>query len=63
MENSERITIALADDHTMFRKGLVSILEGYKDIDVLFEASNGKELIEQSKALRRKAKQCGAKQS
>lgn len=58
MENSERITIALADDHTMFRRGLVSILGGYKDIDVLFDASNGKELIEQIQAAKEKPRIC-----
>lgn len=58
MENSERITIALADDHTMFRRGLVSILGGYKDIDVLFDAANGKELIEQIQTADEKPRIC-----
>ncbi|MCB0696586.1 MAG: response regulator transcription factor [Chitinophagaceae bacterium] len=54
----ERITIALADDHTMFRRGLVSILKAYKDIDVLFDAANGKELIEMIKGAKEKPRIC-----
>jgi len=58
MENTERITIALADDHTMFRRGLVSILGAYKEIDVLFDAGNGKELIEKIEAAKEKPRVC-----
>ncbi len=58
MENTERITIALADDHTMFRRGLVSILGAYKEIEVLFDASNGKELIEKIEAAKEKPRVC-----
>jgi len=41
------IRIAIADDHTMFRKGLVSLLENYPHIKVVIEAANGRELVEQ----------------
>lgn len=46
--NSEKQTIrvALADDHTMFRKGVVSILRQTEDIEVVAEASNGIELLD-----------------
>lgn len=39
------IKIVLADDEALFRKGIAFILEKQKNIDVLFEASNGQELI------------------
>ncbi|MBN8693523.1 MAG: response regulator transcription factor [Bacteroidetes bacterium] len=42
-------TIALVDDHFLFRKGIKALLQEYKHIDVLFEAENGKELIEKLK--------------
>jgi DNA-binding NarL/FixJ family response regulator len=40
------ITIAIADDHSMFRKGLImliNLLEGYK---VVYEAANGREMTD-----------------
>jgi len=40
------IKIALVDDHIIARKGLKSIFEIEKDIEVIWEASNGKELID-----------------
>ena len=40
------IRIALADDHTMFREGLVSLLSDGGDITVVAQASNGRELLE-----------------
>lgn len=38
--------VALVEDHILLRKGLVSMVEGFHDYTVLFEASNGKEMIE-----------------
>jgi len=38
--------IILADDHVMFRKGIMSILEKNKDFEVVGEASDGLELLE-----------------
>jgi len=46
MNKSDKIKVALADDHTMFRRGLISILKPYPDIEVLFDAANGQELID-----------------
>lgn len=40
------IRIAIADDHTMFREGLISSMKPYKHIGVLFDAADGEELIE-----------------
>ena len=40
------IRILLADDHKIFRDGIRSILEKEKDIQVIEEASDGKEVID-----------------
>jgi signal transduction histidine kinase/ActR/RegA family two-component response regulator len=37
--------VLIADDHAMVRQGLRSMLEGYPDIDVIGEASNGQEAM------------------
>jgi DNA-binding NarL/FixJ family response regulator len=37
--------IAVVDDHTLFRKGLIALLSEFSKIDVVFDASNGEELI------------------
>lgn len=44
---SEIIKIFLADDEELFRKGIYFLLNREKNIEILFEASNGKELIDQ----------------
>lgn len=52
MEKDNVIRIGIADDHLLVRDGFVSILNSCKDIKVLFEVSNGKELL---KVLKEKA--------
>ncbi|MBN1144984.1 MAG: response regulator transcription factor [Bacteroidales bacterium] len=42
----------LADDHTLFRQGLKLILEDLKDIEIIADVSNGKELIEAARPLK-----------
>lgn len=45
MQLPTRIKIALVDDHTLFRKGLISLVEMLEDnIEILFEADNGLEM-------------------
>jgi DNA-binding NarL/FixJ family response regulator len=39
------INIGIADDHKLFRKGLISLLTLYDDLKVIWEASDGKELL------------------
>lgn len=39
------ITVAIADDHVIFRKGLRTILDEINDLKVIGEASNGEEII------------------
>jgi DNA-binding NarL/FixJ family response regulator len=46
------IKILLADDELLFRKGLRFIIEREADIEVLYEAANGKELIDFLKSSR-----------
>jgi DNA-binding NarL/FixJ family response regulator len=41
----EKIRIALADDHQLFRNGLKILLGAYDGFDVVAEASNGAELL------------------
>lgn len=46
---STPIRVAIVDDHLMFRQGLIAVLKNYKNINVVFEAENGKEAIEKIK--------------
>lgn len=43
----ERIRVALADDEALFRRGLGMILSAHEQIDVLFEAEDGQDLLNQ----------------
>ncbi len=47
MHKEQTIKVAIADDHTMFREGLIRILSAYKNIEVLFSVENGKDLLKQ----------------
>jgi len=42
----ESIRIVIADDHKLFRSGIISLLDDEPDIHVINEAENGKELID-----------------
>lgn len=46
---SSKKNIAIADDHVLFRKGIVSLIRLFPEYEVLMEASDGKELIRQIK--------------
>ncbi|TKC03607.1 response regulator transcription factor [Pedobacter cryotolerans] len=48
MEN-EILTIAIVDDHTLFRSGLASLLSEFEEINIAFEAKNGIDLQEKIK--------------
>jgi two-component system invasion response regulator UvrY len=41
------IYVAIADDHPMFRKGIIAQLQSYKHIQFVLEAASGQELVEQ----------------
>ncbi|WP_339894949.1 response regulator transcription factor [uncultured Algibacter sp.] len=45
-----KIKIVLADDELLFREGLISILSKEKDIDILFGAEDGSDLVRQLKS-------------
>jgi DNA-binding NarL/FixJ family response regulator len=42
---NETVKIALVDDEVLFRKGVLFLLEREKNIEIVFEASNGEELL------------------
>ncbi len=43
------IQIAIADDHRLFREGIVSLLEESAEFQIIIEAENGKELLDHMK--------------
>lgn len=43
------IKIAIADDHELFRKGIKNILQEYTKFTIIFEADNGRTLLEKIK--------------
>lgn len=48
---TETIKILITDDHPVVRKGLIALLATKEDIEVVGEASNGKEAIERVREL------------
>lgn len=42
----EKIDIVVADDHNLFRKGMVALLEDFDFVGEIREAGNGKELLD-----------------
>jgi len=47
----ERISVVIADDHPIFRQGIRGVLESEPDIQVVGEASEGKQAIALARAL------------
>jgi len=43
---TDKIKVAIADDHTLFRRGMIAILKSYKQLDVVGEAADGEEVVE-----------------
>lgn len=43
---SDMISVAIVDDHTLFRKGLALLIGVFPNYKVIIEAANGKEFIE-----------------
>lgn len=41
-----RIRVAIADDHTLLREGLIQLLQREKDLDVVGEGSSGEDILE-----------------
>lgn len=42
----KKTAVAIVDDHTLFRKGIVSLLSESEEIDILFDAANGVEMTQ-----------------
>ena len=47
-----KVRVLVADDHTMIRQGLVSILRAHDDFEVVGEAAEGNEAVEKALATR-----------
>lgn len=47
----DKISVLIADDHTLFRKGVHKMLEAEEDMKVVGEAATGREALEQARAL------------
>src|SRR3954462_712473 len=47
----QKITVLLADDHTVVRQGLRALLIAEEDIDIVGEADNGRQAIQMVKKL------------
>jgi two-component system NarL family response regulator len=47
----DKISVLIADDHTLFRKGVRKMLEAEEDMKVAGEAATGREALEQARAL------------
>jgi DNA-binding NarL/FixJ family response regulator len=47
-----KIKVVIADDHTLVREGIIALLRLYDDVEVVGEASDGKEAIDKVDALR-----------
>jgi DNA-binding NarL/FixJ family response regulator len=47
MKPQTPILVALADDHAILRKGLAELITDFEDMQIIADANNGKELIEQ----------------
>jgi DNA-binding NarL/FixJ family response regulator len=48
--SSEKINIAIVDDQQLFRQGMISLLREFKELNIVFEAANGEELMEKLKS-------------
>ncbi len=49
MKTAEKITIAIADDHKLFRSGIAAFLKNIDEVELIYEAEDGKELVDKVK--------------
>ncbi|MFN0257580.1 response regulator [Pedobacter ureilyticus] len=40
------INVAIADDQKLFRKGMIALVNSFENVKIIFEAENGKQLID-----------------
>lgn len=45
--SQSKIKIAIVDDHKLFREGIASLLEDFKELQICFMAEDGKDFLEQ----------------
>lgn len=45
MTAMKKIKLAIVDDHKLFRRGLISILQQNENLEVVFDSGNGKEFL------------------
>lgn len=45
-----KITIGLADDHPILRRGMSSVISAEENLEIIWEAQNGQEVLEKTKA-------------
>jgi two-component system response regulator DegU len=46
---SDPIRLAIADDEALFRRGIALLCQDFDGIELVMEASNGQELLEQAR--------------
>lgn len=42
----KKISVAIADDHTLFRKGMITLLENFSQLQIIIEAEDGHILLQ-----------------
>jgi DNA-binding NarL/FixJ family response regulator len=42
---NKKLRVYIADDHTLFRKAMVNLLQSFKQVSEVKDAENGKELL------------------
>lgn len=52
MDTPQKIRIFVADDHHLFRKGLIGLLQSHDGFEVVGEASSGRDAVQQVQALK-----------
>lgn len=48
-EGMKKITVAIADDHALFRKGMAALIRDFEGMRLILEAGNGQELLDMIK--------------
>lgn len=51
-ENSEKVTVLVADDHPIYREGIVRAIGERQDLELVGEAADGREALEQIQQLK-----------
>ena len=49
-EENKTIRVLMVDDHPLLREGIAAVIEGQPDLEVVGEATNGREAVEQFRA-------------